>query len=354
MNINRYIRQEHLQGFGTAAQQKLAAASVLVVGAGGLGVPALQYLCGMGIGKIGIVDGDTVSITNLHRQVLYDEADINKSKAFTAAAKLKQLNSHICIDIYDTMLTAANAIDIISKYDVVIDATDNFTARYIVNDACIITGKPFVYGAIQSWEAQLSVFNYKGGPTYRCVYPTTPGTNEIPDCNTAGVLGVVPGIVGCRQALEAVKIITGVGKPLSGRLKIFDFENDAEYSVKLTSNPVNRQITSLAGNEMQECAAVYKNLSPYELNEWFLQGKEFLLLDVREEQEYNNGHIEQAVNVPLSILPGEVFATGRPLVTMCKSGARSQRAATLLREKNNELDLYNLTGGFDNWIAVTK
>ena len=165
MSINRYIRQQQLPGFGIEAQQKLAGAKVLVVGAGGLGVPALQYLAGMGVGTIGIVDGDAVSLTNLHRQVLYTEADINKNKAVTASAKLQQLNSSIEYEVYNTMLDENNALNIIGGYDVVIDATDNFQSRYLINDACIIAGKPFVYAAIQGWEAQLSVFNYNDGPT---------------------------------------------------------------------------------------------------------------------------------------------------------------------------------------------
>jgi len=350
--INRYIRQEQLPGFGVEAQQKLANAKVLIVGAGGLGVPALQYLCGMGIGTIGIVDGDTVSITNLHRQVLYSEADIDGNKAVAAANKLKQLNSNISIQTYNEMLTPANAVGIIEQYSLVIDATDNFAARYLINDACVITGKPFVYAAIQGWEAQLSVFNYGDGPTYRCLYPQPPFANEIPDCNTAGVLGVLPGIIGCRQALEAVKIITNVGKPLSGYVKIFDFENDSEYKIKLDLDPANKQISTLQENITIDCGVTINDLSPVELYDWYNEEKEFLLVDVREPSEFNNAHLKGACNIPLSEIAGKDFALNIPVILFCKTGNRSQRAAIIAKQKNNSLAAYTLTGGFDNWASI--
>ena len=349
---NRYIRQQQIPGFGMEAQQKLTEAKVLVVGAGGLGVPALQYLCGMGIGAIGIVDGDTVSITNLHRQVLYNESDVDKKKCIVAAEKLQQLNSSITINIYDEMLTTVNAIGIISLYDLVIDATDNFTARYLVNDACVIMGKPFVYAAIQGWEAQLSVFNYQDGPTYRCLYPKQPSANEIPDCNTAGVLGVLPGIVGCQQALEAVKIITGVGKVLNGYLKIFDFENDSEYKIKLTANPANKQIKALRNDAMASCAAMITELSPLELSTWYKEEKEFLLVDVREASEFNGGHLKNALNIPSSSLSHKIFNPNVPVVLYCKTGKRSLLAAIQLKENDEKLQVYNTVGGVDNWVAA--
>lgn len=349
----RYIKQQQLPGFGIKAQQKLAEAKVLVTGAGGLGVPVLQYLCGMGIGTIGIIDGDVVDITNLHRQVLYSEADIGKKKASVAAQKLQQLNSNTIIHVYDEMLTAANAVNIIAHYDLVIDATDNFTARYLVNDVCVIIGKPFVYAAIQGWEAQLSVFNYKDGPTYRCLYPQQPSPLEIPDCNTAGVLGVLPGIVGCRQALEAIKIITGIGYPLSGYLKIFDFGNDTDYKIKLAANPANKNIKALQEGIDISCSATGVNeLSPFELCSWYQEGKEFMLIDVREVVEFNDSHLQHALNVPLAEIAGKDFSVNTPVVLFCKTGNRSRRAASLVKEQNNILQVYNLTGGFDNWAAT--
>jgi len=348
MSTNRYIRQEQLQGFGKEAQQKLATASVLVVGAGGLGVPALQYLSGMGIGTIGIVDGDSINLTNLHRQVLYTEADISYNKADTAAAKLRRLNSTIQYKVHDAMLDISNAINIIAQYDVVIDATDNFEARYLINDACIITGKPFVYAAIQGWEAQLSIFNYQDGPTYRCLYPTPPSAGEIPDCNEAGVLGVVPGIVGCQQALEAVKIITGIGTPLSGFVKITDFINNTDYTIKLKLNPVNKHIKTLSGTYVQ-CATGYQTISAEELQQWQATGKALLLLDVREPGEFATFHLPGSINIPLHQLKDNNIAEGATIVTICQTGKRSLQAAILLAERNSNLVIYNLAGGIDHW-----
>jgi molybdopterin/thiamine biosynthesis adenylyltransferase len=199
----RYSRQIVLKGFGAEAQEKLQHSKVLVVGAGGLGVPALQYLAGMGVGTIGIIDGDTIGISNLNRQVLYYESEVGLTKAGVASKKLFQQNPSINVQTVQAFLSVDNALDIIEKYDLVIDATDNFSARYLINDACVILGKPFIYGAIQEYEGHVSVFNFNGGPTYRCLYPDFPSPGEIPDCNTAGVLGVVPGIIGTHQALEA-------------------------------------------------------------------------------------------------------------------------------------------------------
>lgn len=215
-NSNRYIRQVQLPGFGPEAQQKLLQSSVLVIGAGGLGVPVLQYLTGMGIGKIGIVDGDTISLSNLHRQVLYAQDEIGLPKAEVAARKLLALNPSINIKHYSSFLTVDNALQFVKDYDLIIDATDNFSARYLVNDACVIQNKPFIYGAIHQYEGHISIFNYNDGPTYRCLYPTMPSAAEVPDCNAAGVLGVVPGLIGLHQALEAVKLLTGIAKTLSG------------------------------------------------------------------------------------------------------------------------------------------
>jgi adenylyltransferase/sulfurtransferase len=357
--MNRYLRQEQLPGFGAAAQQKLSKARVLVVGAGGLGVPVLQYLCAMGVGAIGIADGDVVSASNLHRQVLYAEADIGQPKVHTAAHRLRQLNSGVALELYDTMLDVSNAMDIIGRYDLVIDATDNFTARYLVNDACVSMGKPFVYGAIQQYEGQVSVFNYGDGPTYRCVFPVPPAAQEIPDCNTAGVLGVVPGIIGCWQALEAVKVITGTGQTLSGYLKIFDFAANKELTIKLVTNPANKQVRPLQEEAVPPCAVAPTSeevpadlLSSPELFDWYVTSKEFLLLDVREAEEYRQGHLLQAQSVPLQELDTYDFPDDVPLVTFCRKGGRSQRAASILKEKNKALEVYSVAGGLDNWTAL--
>ncbi len=352
-NFSRYNRQLQLPRFGEAAQQQLQKACVLVVGAGGLGVPALQYLTGMGIGHIGIMDGDTISLTNLHRQVLYAEAEAGKLKAVIAKEKLGLLNSSVQVEAYTEMLNVNNALAIIAKYDVVIDASDNFAARYLINDACVILNKPFVYGAIQQWEGHLSVFNYKDGPTYRCLYAIPPATGEIPDCNTAGVLGVVPGIIGCWQALEAIKIITGMGKTLSGYIKIFNFLDGDEYQIKLKTNPGNRRIQSLQETYETACATSVQPIQPEALYAWYLQHKDFVLLDVREPEEYNNGHLQNARLLPVKELAHQAgeWPIGIPVVTFCERGSRSNGAAALLKEKNSTLEVYSLAGGMEAWTA---
>ena len=210
MNQERYTRQTILKGFGPEGQQKLAEAKVLVVGAGGLGVPVLTYLNAMGVGKIGIVDNDVVSITNLHRQVLYAQSDVGQSKVMAALVKLKAQNPATNLVVYNSFLDTKNALEIVAEYDVVVDTSDNFPTRYLVNDACVILKKPFIYGALHGYEGQVSVFNYQGGPTYRCLFPKMPMENEVPNCNEHGVLGIIPGIIGNLQALETVKVITGI------------------------------------------------------------------------------------------------------------------------------------------------
>lgn len=347
----RYTRQIRLKGFGPAAQDKLKAAAVLVVGAGGLGVPVLQYLAGMGVGRIVIVDGDRISISNLHRQVLYTEAEVGLQKAEVAAKKLSALNPLVKIEWHPFMLTPQNALSLIDTADLVIDATDNFASRYLINDACVIAGKPFIYGAVQQYEGQLSVFNYQNGPTYRCLYPEQPSPGAVPDCNEAGVLGVVPGIVGSLQALEAVKVITGIGRTLSGTLKIIDFLNGEEYKVKLKAKPENKTIDCLLGSYEFACKAT-NELYPENLYEWYRTGKKFLLVDVREPSEYQSGHLLHALSVPLSQLASciEALPADVPLVTFCQRGGRSLKAAEILLKTNNP-GVYNLKGGMDSWVG---
>jgi molybdopterin/thiamine biosynthesis adenylyltransferase/rhodanese-related sulfurtransferase len=348
----RYSRQTNLKGFGTVAQQKLQKAKVLVVGAGGLGVPALQYLAGMGVGTLGIVDGDTVSATNLNRQILYYESEIGMPKTEVAFAKLHQQNPSIYIKPFSVFLSVDNALDIIQQFDLVIDATDNFSARYLINDACVILGKPFIYGAIQHYEGHISVFNYKDGPTYRCLYPDFPSAGEIPDCNTAGVLGVVPGIIGCQQALEAVKVITGIGKIASGFLRIFDFLNNDQYEVKLKLKLESKQIKVLQKSYEEPSCSVIRLLQTNELYDWFVTNKPFLLLDVRERQEYEKVHLQKSTLKPLSNFVGNSLSPqdNVPIVTYCQKGGRSLKAAQTLLENNEAIEVYSLAGGLDQWL----
>ncbi len=351
LNRERYLRQTQLANFGEQAQIKLAQAKVLVVGAGGLGVPVLQYLTGMGVGIIGIIDFDTISLSNLHRQVLYTEAEVGQSKASVAHAKLKALNTEVDFQIYNEALTVGNALKIVTQYDVIIDATDNFGTRYLLNDTCIILNKPLVYGAVQQYEGHVSVFNYQGGPTYRCLYSQPPAANEIPDCNTAGVLGVVPGIIGMQQALQAVKVITGVGQTLSGYLQIHDFLSDEQYNVKLKVNPENKSIATLQASYEPVACKTVQQLSVEELYNWYESGKNFQLIDVREPDEFAGEHLQGAVSHPLQQLkPAEVeISTTVPTVLFCQKGARSSKAAQLLQQQYPTARIYSVLGGMDFW-----
>lgn len=351
LNRERYLRQTQLANFGEQAQVKLAQAKVLVVGAGGLGVPALQYLTGMGIGKIGIIDFDKISLSNLHRQTLYTEAEVGQSKATVANTKLKALNNEVDFQIYNEALTVDNALSIVAQYNVIIDATDNFSTRYLLNDACVILTKPFVYGAVQQYEGHVSVFNYQGGPTYRCLYPQPPAANEIPDCNTAGVLGVVPGIIGMQQALQAIKVITGVGQSLSGYLQIHDFLSDEQYKVKLKVNPENQKVTTLQESYEPAVCKTVRQLSVDELYDWYESGKNFQLIDVREPDEFAEEHLKGAVSHPLMQLkPAEIEVNNTlPTVLFCQKGARSNKAAQMLQQQYPAASIYSVLGGMDFW-----
>lgn len=348
---NRYIRQIQLPNFGLEGQEKLRLAKVLVVGAGGLGVPVLQYLVGMGLGKLGIVDADTVSVSNLHRQVIYDMEDVGKSKVEASRKKLSRQNPEIDLHMYPFFLTTENALEVMSDYDVIVDATDNFAARYLINDACVILGKPFVYGALQYFEGQVSVFNYQGGPTYRCLFPTPPNAGQIPDCNQAGVLGIVPGIIGSYQALETVKIVAGLGKVLSGELLILDLLGHHNYRMKLKTNPVNLLITRLAVTYDSPICETTASISPDELMAWYETQQSFFLIDVRESHEFAQGHLENAQSIPLSTLESIPVEDLRkqPVVVMCQMGSRSEKAIQLIQSKVPDATLLNLTGGINQW-----
>lgn len=349
---SRYSRQTQLAGFGPEAQQKLQQAKILVIGAGGLGVPVLQYLTGMGAGTIGIVDGDTVSLSNLHRQVLYTEAEVGKLKAEAAIATLRQLNSEVVFKSYPYYLDSGNALTIIKDYDLVIDASDNFGTRYLINDACVILNKPFIYGAVQQYEGHVSVFNYQSGPTYRCLYPNAPSPNEIPDCNIAGVLGVAPGIIGCQQALQAIKIITGIGETIAGYLQIFDLERNNQYMVKLKSLPENHNIKHLQSNYDTPACATGGKLEIEELYRWYTDDKPFFLVDVRETKEFNQEHLLGAHSFPLSTLNNNMARLPKniPLVTICEIGGRSARAATAISNQLPGSTVYNIVGGMEAWL----
>jgi adenylyltransferase/sulfurtransferase len=366
--LSRYSRHIILKDFGLEGQEKLKAARVLVIGAGGLGSPLLLYLAAAGVGTIGIVDFDVVDETNLQRQVLFTVSDVGKPKASVAAKKLHDLNPHIQVIPYSVQITSANAMNIIRDYDVIADGTDNFQTRYLVNDACVMLNKPNVYGSIFQFDGQVSVFNYtdvKGiqGPNYRDLYPTPPPPGMVPSCAEGGVLGVLPGIVGALQANEVLKIITGIGEPLSGRLFLFDalkFETRILKFSRDENNPLNGKnptITQLidydefCGINSSSTQNGIKEISVVELKLWIDSQKDFQLIDVREPFEHELVNIGGKL-IPLSTISEKISAISlsKPVVIYCKTGVRSAKAIKQLL-KNGSFDLYNLEGGIIKYIS---
>src|SRR5688572_28375788 len=300
--LARYNRHIAIKEFGFEAQKKLKAAKVLVVGSGGLGSPVLLYLAAAGVGTIGIMDFDVVDDSNLQRQVLFGTDDVGKSKAEAAKARLQSLNPFIKLQVHPVKLTSKNALEIIEPYDVVADGTDNFATRYLVNDACVLLGKTNVYASIFQFEGQVSVFNYRnskgeGGPNYRDLYATPPPPGLVPSCAEGGVLGVLPGIIGSMQALEVIKVVTGVGDPLSGRFFVFDaltFESRAFNLKRNPANPLNgnqpTQTTLIDYDEfcsLKTPEPTIKEITAQELHAWQTSGENFQLIDVREKYEYD-------------------------------------------------------------------
>ncbi len=346
---SRYHRHVILDGFGEAAQLQLRKSSVLVVGAGGLGVPVLQYLSAAGVGTIGIIDGDIVDESNLQRQVLYDSAHIGKPKAVVAREILRAKNPFIRIEIYSEWLTNNNAIELFENYDLIVDGTDNFQTRYLVNDACDITNTPLVFGSIFKFQGQVSVFHLNNGPAYRCLYPEPPGPGEVPNCSDVGVLGVLPAVIGSVMANEAIKVLTGIGQPLSGRLLLYDALSTqfTELSVERNSEPV----TALLTNYDKFCGfePVQKSISVHELNEWIHSEKKFQLVDVRETGEREVCALD-SLHIPLAGLENlyNQIPVDVPVVVYCHHGMRSQMAINYLLEKGFN-NLINLEGGIHQW-----
>jgi adenylyltransferase/sulfurtransferase len=354
----RYQRHLSLAGFGPAAQEKLKASSVLVIGAGGLGCPALLYLAAAGVGRITIVDPDRVDSSNLQRQVLYTSEDVGAGKAEAAARRLRSLNPLIAIEARPVRFGRANALEFVSSCDLVIDGSDNFPTRYMVNDACVMADRPFVYGAIQGFEGHVSVFNWKGGPTYRCLFPEPPEPGTVPNCAEAGVLGAVTGLVGSAQACEAVKVLTGVGQPLSGRLLVWNALAMTFTTVGLRTDPASRKIAELPPEGYGETCAAPE--TPDEIDSEGLarllsEGKNVQLLDVREDWERAISSIEPSKHVPLwrleTSLPAELapFDPLVPTVVYCAAGVRSLRGIQILRERHGYRSALSLRGGMKAW-----
>ncbi len=354
----RYARHLSLSQIGEAGQLRLRAASVVVVGAGGLGSPLLMYLAAAGVGRLGIVDFDVVDRSNLQRQLLYGESVIGERKVAAAGARLHDINPHVEIVSHDTRLDAANALEILAAYDVVIDGTDTFATRYLVSDASVLLGKPNVYGSVFGFEGQVSVFDAARGPCYRCLYPEPPPAGSVPSCAVGGVLGVLPGIVGSLQATEAIKLITGVGEPLIGRLLLIDALTSEFRSIRLAKNPHcascsdRRTITRLI--EIKEsCDPVNDNITATELSERLKNGETLYLLDVREPMEWEAGHLDAATHVPLRQVPGAIAGLphDQEIVVICRSGGRSAQAQGYLRQNGFEKVL-NLSGGMKSWAMT--
>lgn len=351
----RYNRHIIIPDFGLEAQKKLKAAKVLVIGSGGLGSPLLLYLAAAGVGTIGIVDFDTVDDSNLQRQVLFGTEDIGKPKAEAAQKRLQSLNPYINIEIYKTQLTSQNALELISQYDVVADGTDNFPTRYLVNDASVLAGKPNVYASIFQFEGQVSVFNYTDangltGPNYRDLYPTPPEPGLIPNCAEGGVLGVLPGIIGSLQANEVIKVITGVGEPLSGRFFVFDALTFQTRTLKITKRTNVPAITGLIDYE-QFCGVKaverkLKEISVEEFAQWQNSGEDIQVIDVREPAEYEEINIG-ALLIPLGTVAqrAEEINRNKKVVVHCKLGGRSAKAIRTLEDEFGFDNLYNLKGG---------
>ena len=352
MNNNRYIRQTTLKGFGQEGQRKLAEAKVLVIGAGGLGVPVLTYLNAMGVGKIGVMDDDIVSITNLHRQVLYGQNDVGQSKVISVLAKLKAQNSDGELVVYNTLLTTKNALKIIADYDVVVDTSDNFPTRYLVNDACVILKKPFIYGALHGYEGQVSVFNYQNGPTYRCLFPNMPQENEVPNCNEHGVLGIIPGIIGNLQALETIKVITRIGEALSGKLLIFDGLQQSYQKIKFKLQPANLEIKQLQDYyEWNDPCEIIPAVEADHIHKLLAENAQ--IIDVRTLEEFQNYHLPEAIHIPLHALEvnSNKINFSIPVYLLCQSGKRSETALKQLREQYPESSLFSILGGLNQYLA---
>jgi molybdopterin/thiamine biosynthesis adenylyltransferase/rhodanese-related sulfurtransferase len=362
--ILRYSRHLIMPEVGMEGQLKLKQAKVLCIGTGGLGAPLGLYLAAAGVGRIGLVDFDTVDFTNLQRQVLFGTSDVGRPKIEAAAEHLRNLNPTIQIDTFETRLTSENALDLFKDYDIIVDGTDNFPTRYLVNDACVLLGKPNVYGSIFRFEGQITIFGAPGGPCYRCLYPEPPPPGLVPSCAEGGVLGVLPGIVGTIQAAETLKLIIGKGDPLIGRLLLFDALGMKFRELKLRKNPecpvcgehptVTKLIDyaefcGIRGEEAPAPPTTVPEITPRELKARLDRGDDIYIVDVREPHEYQicniGGHL-----IPLGDLASRMneLDSSREIVAHCRTGKRSAQAAEFLL-KAGFRKISNLTGGILAW-----
>ena len=362
--IKRYSRHLIMPEVGVEAQKKLKAAKVLCVGAGGLGSPAAMYLAAAGVGTLGIVDFDTVDFSNLQRQILHGTPDVGRSKLASAKDRLNAINPNVTIETYETALTSDNALELFAPYDVILDGTDNFPTRYLVNDACVLLGKPNAYGSIFRFEGQASVFATKDGPCYRCLYPEPPPPGLVPSCAEGGVLGVLPGIIGVIQATETIKLIIGVGEPLIGRFMIYDALKMKFRELKLRKDPdcpvcgTHPTVTKLIDYE-QFCGVVPEpvavndatEITSIALKARMDRGDALNIVDVREPNEYQINRISGSQLIPLGDIPKRYAELDKndEIVVHCKMGGRSAKAADFLRSVGFTRVL-NLKGGILDWV----
>ena len=371
----RYSRHTLLPELGVAGQERLKQGKVLIVGAGGLGSPAALYLAAAGVGTLGLVDFDAVDVTNLQRQVLYGTADVGRPKLDVAAGRLREANPHVSLNLHPEPLAAANARALVRAYDIVLDGTDNFSTRYLVNDACVMERRPNVFGSVFRFEGQAAVFSAGNGPCYRCLHPEPPPAGLIPNCAEGGVLGVLPGVIGTIQATEAIKLLTGVGEPLIGKLMLYDALRMSFRTIALPRDPdcpVCGDAPSI--RELQEYDLTCEpsdltdtqdprlldltnppdlrnpnDMKVEELHAWRTEGRAHTLVDVREPSEHASSRIEGALLIPLRQLQSHVsqLPRDRPIVVHCQSGGRSAIAAAMLKVQG--FDARNLSGGIKAW-----
>ncbi|MCZ7539764.1 MAG: molybdopterin-synthase adenylyltransferase MoeB [Anaerolineae bacterium] len=369
--LRRYSRHLILPQVGMDGQRRLKEASVIVVGTGGLGSPISLYLAAAGVGRIGLVDFDVVDVTNLQRQIAHSEATVGRPKVLSAAERLRGLNPHIAIETFETPLTSHNALDILGSYDIILDGTDNFPTRYLLNDAAVLLGKPLVYGSVYRFEGQVSVFGAPGGPCYRCMLPEPPPAHLVPSCAEAGVLGVLPGTIGTLQATEALKLVLGIGEPLVGRLLLYDALDmtfDTIILPRRAACPLcgdTPTITELVDYEefcgapahdgsayhrVQDAQQGVRSLTPRQVQERMASGEPPILLDIREPYELLLSRLENALHIPLSQMDARwrEIPDDRPVVVLCHHGIRSVRLIRRLQAQGHA-NLINLEGGIDAW-----
>jgi sulfur-carrier protein adenylyltransferase/sulfurtransferase len=362
----RYARHLSIPGVGLEGQRKLKNASVLCIGTGGLGSPAVMYLAAAGVGKIGLIDPDRVDRSNLQRQILHGESWVGKPKLDSAAARLREINPHIELELLPVRFSPDNALDLVSRYDVVLDGCDNFPTRFLSNDACFLLKKPCVYGAIFRFDGQVTVFApHLGGPCYRCMLPTLPPPGAAPSCEEAGVLGVLPGIIGSLQAMEAIKLILGLGQPPLGKLLCYDALSSSVRTLKLARDPgcrlcgENPSIFSTTSTETTtdpSCAMMNPNIPTMTvrtLSGRIAHGEDLFILDVRQPEEYEESSIPGSVLIPLAELRERLdeVPRDREIIVHCKAGGRSARALKLLQEEGFD-NVINVDGGMDAWLSL--